>query len=62
MGKSAGKDEALAKLTYVSKYGMAQTRALAAESHVRATARLQELGGDTRSLAAVADYIYRRER
>ena len=43
MGKSAGKDEALAKLTYVSKYGMAQTRALAAESHVRATARLQEI-------------------
>jgi geranylgeranyl diphosphate synthase, type II len=62
MGKSAGKDEALAKLTYVSKYGMAKTRALAAESHARATARLQELGGDTQSLAAVADYIYRRER
>jgi geranylgeranyl diphosphate synthase type II len=62
MGKSAGKDEALAKLTYVSRYGLARTRALAAESHARAMTRLQDLGGDTQSLAAVAEYIYRRER
>jgi len=62
MGKSAGKDEALAKLTYVSRYGLRQTRALAAESHARAVARLEELGGDTQSLTVVTDYIYRRER
>jgi hypothetical protein len=35
---------------------------LAAESHARAMTRLQDLGGDTQSLAAVAEYIYRRER
>jgi geranylgeranyl diphosphate synthase type II len=60
LGKSTGKDERLAKTTYVSRFGLDGARALAGESHARARARLDELGGDVRSLAAVTDYIYLR--
>ncbi len=60
LGKSAGKDEQLAKLTYVSRHGLEGARALAAECYARAQERLGGLGGDTQSLAAIAVYIYRR--
>jgi len=60
LGKTAGKDERQAKTTYVSRYGLEEAHRLAAESHARARARLDELGGDAGSLAAVADHIYRR--
>jgi geranylgeranyl diphosphate synthase type II len=60
LGKTAGKDERQAKTTYVSRYGLEGARRLAGESHARARARLGDLGGDVASLAAVADYIYRR--
>ncbi len=60
LGKTAGKDERLAKTTYVSRHGLEGAHRLAGESHARARDRLVELGGDGRSLAALADYIYRR--
>jgi geranylgeranyl diphosphate synthase type II len=60
LGKSAGKDEQLAKLTYVSRHGLDGARALAAESYARAHEGLQDLSGDTRSLSAIAAYVYRR--
>ncbi len=60
LGKTVGKDERLAKTTYVSRFGLDGARALAGESHSRARARLADLGGETLSLTAVTDYIYRR--
>jgi geranylgeranyl diphosphate synthase type II len=60
LGKSAGKDQELAKLTYVSRHGLEGARTLAAESYARAQDRLLGLGDDTRSLAAIAAYVYRR--
>jgi geranylgeranyl diphosphate synthase type II len=60
LGKTAGKDERLAKTTYVSRFGLEGARALAGESHARARARLDDLGGEVASLAAVTDYILLR--
>ncbi|HMK93402.1 MAG TPA: farnesyl diphosphate synthase, partial [Thermoleophilia bacterium] len=59
LGKTAGKDRAQDKTTYVSRYGLEGARELAATSHGRALERLAALG-DAPSLAAVAEYIYRR--
>ncbi len=60
LGKTTGKDARLDKTTYVSRFGLAGARTLAAESHERARARLAALGGDVTSLAAVTDYIFAR--
>jgi geranylgeranyl diphosphate synthase, type II len=60
LGKSTGKDARLDKTTYVSRFGLAGARTLAAESHERARARLAALGGDVGSLGAVTDYILLR--
>ena len=60
LGKTAGKDEDLAKTTYVSRYGLEGARELAAASHERALERLAALGGEVDSLVAVTGYIYRR--
>ena len=62
LGKPTGSDERLAKLTYVSRHGVEGAQALAAESYARAGERLRALPGRTDSLAAVTEYIYRRER
>ena len=62
LGKPTGSDERLAKLTYVSRHGVEGAQALAAESYARADERLRALPGRTDSLAAVTEYIYRRER
>jgi len=60
LGKTAGKDEDLAKTTYVSRYGLEGARELAAASHERALERLAALGDEVDSLVAVTGYIYRR--
>jgi len=60
LGKTAGKDRAQQKATYVSWYGLEGARRLAAEAHGRAVARLAALPGDTADLAALTEFVYRR--
>ena len=60
LGKPHGSDERHGKLTYVSLFGLDRARELAAESHAKATATLDEAGGRTDDLRRVADYIFTR--
>lgn len=62
LGKSVGKDRALEKVTYVSRFGMTRAAALADEARERAQARLAELPGDTSDLAVVTGFIHDRRR
>jgi len=61
-GKPLGSDERHGKATYVSVFGLARARQLAAESHAGARAALADAGGETAKLAQVADYILTRRR
>jgi geranylgeranyl diphosphate synthase type II len=60
LGKPHGSDERHGKLTYVSLFGLARARELAAESHAKATAALAGAAGETDDLRRVADYIFTR--
>jgi geranylgeranyl diphosphate synthase type II len=60
LGKPRGSDERHGKLTYVSLFGLERARELAAESHAKATAALDEASGDSGDLRAIADYIFTR--
>jgi geranylgeranyl diphosphate synthase type II len=60
LGKPRGSDERHGKLTYVSLFGLERARELAAESHAKATAALDEADGDSGDLRAIADYIFTR--
>ena len=60
LGKEHGSDERLDKITYVSLFGLDRARALASESHAKASATLAEAHGDTDDLRRVADYIFTR--
>jgi geranylgeranyl diphosphate synthase, type II len=60
LGKPHGSDERHGKLTYVSLFGLARARELAAESHAKATAALAEAGAQTDDLKRIADYIFTR--
>ncbi len=60
LGKPRGSDERHGKLTYVSLFGLERARELAAESHAKATAALDEASGDTGDLRGIADYIFTR--
>jgi geranylgeranyl diphosphate synthase type II len=62
LGKSVGKDRALDKVTYVSRFGMERASQLADEARDRARVLLDELPGDTADLAAVARFIHDRRR
>jgi geranylgeranyl diphosphate synthase type II len=62
LGKPHGSDERHGKLTYVSLFGLARARELAAESHAKATEALAGAGGETGDLRSVADYIFTRKR
>ncbi len=62
LGKSVGKDRALDKVTYVSRFGMERAGALADEAQERALAFLAELPDDTGDLAAVTRFIHDRRR
>jgi len=61
LGKAVGTDERLGKVTYTSLHGMDRARELAAESHARAMALLEQLPGDVDDLAAVADTAFARQ-
>jgi geranylgeranyl diphosphate synthase type II len=61
LGKPRGSDERHGKLTYVSLFGVERARELAAESHAKAVAALEEANGDTGDLRGVADYIFTRD-
>jgi geranylgeranyl diphosphate synthase type II len=60
LGKSVGKDRALDKVTYVSRFGMERAAQLADEAACRAQGLLGELPGDTSDLAAVTRFIHER--
>jgi geranylgeranyl diphosphate synthase type II len=62
LGKSIGKDKALAKVTYVSRFGIGRAAELADESQQRALRLLAELPGDTGDLSAVTRFIHERRR
>jgi farnesyl diphosphate synthase len=61
LGKTAGKDAANNKPTYVSLLGLARARALAEELRKEAQASLAEMGGGARRLAELADFIVLRK-
>jgi geranylgeranyl diphosphate synthase type II len=61
LGKHHGSDERHGKLTYVSLFGLARARELAAESHAKASEALSEAGGKTGDLRRIADYILTRD-
>ncbi|TFI47542.1 polyprenyl synthetase family protein [Diaphorobacter sp. DS2] len=61
LGKTAGKDAASDKPTYVSLMGLQAARAYAGVLHTQALAALAASGlTDTRALAALADMVVRR--
>jgi geranylgeranyl diphosphate synthase type II len=61
LGKPQGSDERHGRLTYVSAFGLARARELAAESHRKARAALAEADGATRTLEQITDYILTRQ-
>jgi farnesyl diphosphate synthase len=60
LGKTAGKDAAQAKPTYVSILGLARTRALAEELRAEAHAALSSFGAKATRLRELADFIVLR--
>ncbi len=60
LGKPRGSDERLGKLTYVSVFGLERARELAAESHAKARAALDQAGSDAADLELVTDFIHTR--
>jgi farnesyl diphosphate synthase len=61
LGKTAGKDAAMSKPTYVSVLGLARAKALAEELRKEAQAALSELGSSARRLSELADFIVLRK-
>jgi farnesyl diphosphate synthase len=62
LGKTAGKDAAQDKPTYVSLLGLARARAYASELLEQARAALRTTGlADTRALLALAEMVVHRE-
>ena len=61
LGKTAGKDAARGKPTYVSVLGLARARELAQELRRDARAALEGLGARARRLLDLADFIVLRE-
>ena len=62
LGKTAGKDAAAAKATYVSLYGLDAARQLAEAVHAAALRELEETGGENGRLRAIADFILNRQK
>jgi farnesyl diphosphate synthase len=61
LGKTAGKDAANHKPTYVSLLGLTRAKALAEELREEAEAALSGLGGGSRRLSELADFIVLRK-
>jgi farnesyl diphosphate synthase len=57
LGKTAGKDAANNKPTYVSLLGLSQAKAKAAELRTAARAALSHFGNDARRLNELTDYV-----
>jgi len=62
LGKSAGKDEAQNKATYVSLVGLERARELAEEMRDIALEACKPLGAEGTQLASLAHYIYGRNQ
>src|SRR5690606_40764980 len=62
LGKTAGKDEAADKPTYVSILGLEEARALAERLRLAAHEAIAPLGPGAARLAALADFIVLRDR
>lgn len=62
LGKSAGKDEAQNKATYVSQVGLEKARELAEEMRDIAVEACKPLGANSAQLASLAHYIYGRNQ
>jgi geranylgeranyl diphosphate synthase type II len=61
LGKPHGSDERLGKRTYVSEFGLARARELAADSHRNARAALKRAAtGGADELEQITDFIYTR--
>jgi farnesyl diphosphate synthase len=60
LGKTAGKDQAQAKPTYVSILGLAESLALARQLGERARQSLEPLGARASRLAELADFVVNR--
>jgi geranylgeranyl pyrophosphate synthase len=61
LGKTAGKDAAAAKPTYPAIFGLAQSRALAAECLQRAHSALHNAGIINSLLGGIADWVVARK-
>ncbi len=61
LGKTAGKDEAAQKATYVSLYGIETARQRAAQLCREAIAAVQKIGRETAQLEAIARFIVERK-
>lgn len=61
LGKTAGKDAAANKPTYVTLLGLAQAQALAKELHQEALDAIASLGESGRHLVGLADFIVLRD-
>jgi len=62
LGKTAGKDAAQGKSTFVSALGLDGAKARLASLHAAAHAALAPFGADARRLAELADWIVLRDR
>jgi len=62
LGKTAGKDTAAEKATYPSIVGMEKSRAIAAQLTARAFRALEFFRGKARPLAALAEYLLKRDK
>ncbi len=62
LGKQAGADARLKRSTYVSIYGLEKAEELARQSRALAIEALARVGGETETLAEIANYIYERQR
>ncbi len=62
LGKTAGKDSAAQKATYPSIVGMEKSRAIAAQLTGRAFHALEIFKGQATALAALAEYLLKRDK
>ncbi len=61
LGKTAGKDAAANKPTYVSTLGLGRARKRSRELHAEAVASLEHFGSGARRLRELADFVLTRQ-
>jgi geranylgeranyl diphosphate synthase type II len=62
LGKTAGKDAAVQKATYPAIVGLAKSRKIAEQLTARAFAALKLFKGDAAALAALAEFLLKRDK